>query len=418
MQNEAKWLSGAFLATTAALALMACPALAQRGSMAPARSMAAVNPAGAGMQFMGRGNFQAPSLGTFNPGFGALNLSTGGNLAALNSSGLANMTSLNPYTSGAGLYGSSAYGAGSAYGGYPYAYSYPDPYGGGLRGAAEAINAAGQFEVQWQQARQLAQQVEQSKLETRRKVYDEWLYEQATQPTVEDLRERTQATELRRVLHDAPLVDIASGYALNTLLDDLAAKPNYAGGPNIALDPTLLEQVNVTSRENRGNIGVLKSIKEGAPLPWPLPLQGAAYREQTRRLNKLAADAVNMARNGGPVAAGTLADMREAVGALRGMVSANVNELTPSQVVQAKRFLSQLDDATLALKQPNVANYFTDKWVAKGKTAGDLVSSMLASGLRFAPAADGDEAAYTAAYEALLAYRNGLEPEVARGGGK
>jgi hypothetical protein len=270
----------------------------------------------------------------------------------------------------------------------------------------------------WQQSRLLGQEVERSKLYTRRAAYDEWLYEQATRPTLEDIRERSQAMELRRILHDAPLTDVVSGYALNTLLNNLRNKPNYARGPALSLDPNLLKQINVTSGENGGNIGILKYVKEGTPLPWPLSLQGAAYKDQTRRLNKLSADAVNLAQNGGPVAAGTLNDMIDDVRSLREMVRSNVNELTPSQSVEAKRFLSQLDDAILALKQQNVGNYFTDKWAARGKTVADLVSYMISNGLKFAPAVGGDEAAYSALYSAVMAYRNGLESEVAREDGK
>jgi hypothetical protein len=86
--------------------------------------------------------------------------------------------------------------------------------------------------------------------------------------------------------------------------------------------------------------------------------------------------------------------------------------------VEAKRFLNQLDDAMLALKQQGVANYFTDKWAARGKTVADLVASMNANGLTFAPAVSGDEAAYAALYNALAEYHRGLGAEVARDGGK
>jgi hypothetical protein len=430
METNAKRLSVVTLATTAALTLTPCPALAQRGPMQAARPQTATNPAPTGIQLVGRGPFQSPALGTFNPGFQAANFNTGAAFAAsryaspyagLNPYGLASLGSVNPYgtpyTTSAGLFGGAAYGAGSPYGTNGN-YSYPDPYGGGLRGAAEAIDSQGRFEVQWQQSRLQAQEVERSKLQTRRMVYDEWLQEQALRPTLEDLRERSQAQELRRILRDPPLTDVVSGYALNVLLDNLRIRPDYARGPNIALDPTQLKQVTVSSGENGGNIGLLRSVREGAPLPWPLPLQGEAYQDTTRRLNKLAAEAVNLAQNGGPVAAGTLNDMAANVEALRARVGADIDELTPSQSVQARRFLSQLDDAILALKQPSVANYFTDKWTARGQTVPDLLSYLISHGLRFAPAVGGDEAAYSSLYNALLAYRNGLESELAREGGK
>jgi hypothetical protein len=403
----------AALATMATLVLTACPALAQRG---PAARM--MSPAIGSTQFMGRGSFQAPGLGTFNPGFQAFGLGAGNPNAAL---GLASMTSVTPYgaayANSPGLYGSSPYGAASAYGTDPY-MSYPDPYGGGLRGAAAAIDSQGRFEVMWQQSRLLDQEVERSRVETRRKAYDEWLYERSTRPTLEDERERSQATEVRRILHNPPTVDVVSGYALNTLLKDIGRKPGYADGPAVALDPKVLEQINVTSRENGGNVGVLKFVRDGAPLPWPLPLQGSAYQKQTQHLNHLTADAVNMVKNNGGVDPGTLNDLRAEVNQLKDMVSANIDELTPSQSVEAKRFLSQLDDAMLALKQQNVGNYFTDRWAAKGKTVADLVAYLNANGLTFAPAVGGDEAAYAALYNALAEYHHGLKVEVARDSGK
>jgi hypothetical protein len=297
-------------------------------------------------------------------------------------------------------------------------WSYGDPYGGGLRGAAAAIDSQGRFEVMWQQSRLLAQEVERSKMDTHRKAYDEWLYERATRPTLEDDQARSQAYEMRRLLRDPGTTDVVSGYALNMLLKDIVKKPGYASGPAIALDPKILKQVNVTSAENGGNIGILKFVKEGAGLPWPLPLQNSEYRKQTQRLDHLAAEAVNSVQNSGQVGPGTLNDMIEDVRQLKSMVSGNINDLTPSQSVEAKRFLNQLDDAIQALKQQNVANYFTDKWAAKGKTVADLVSYMSNNGLRFAPAVTGDEAAYAALYNALAAYRHGVDTEVARDGNK
>jgi hypothetical protein len=180
----------------------------------------------------------------------------------------------------------------------------------------------------------------------------------------------------------------------------------------------LLRQVNVTSRENGGNLAVLKPLREGAPLPWPSAFLGATCQDRTRRLNQLAADAVNVTRTGGPVAARTLDEMRDHVGALREIVRANVNDLTPAQWVQAQRFLNQLADAIVALQQSDSARDFTAQGAARGKTAADLVAHMSANGLKFAPAANGDEAAYTAAYHALVAWHNSLVSPVVRAGSR
>jgi hypothetical protein len=324
-------------AMAAAMVLAACPALAQQNPGMPANPPGRANPAGFSGQFLGRGGPPAPA---FSPTFQAVNLSPGNRLlgasplAALAPYGVASMTSTpygTPYQGSPGPYGSSPYS--TPYGAAnPYDmsyYPYADPYGGGLRGGAAAIDAQGRFEVTWQQSRLLGQEVERSKIDTRRKLYDEWLYERATRPTIEDERERGQAYELRRIRRDAPEADVALGYALNTLLKDLGSKPGSAAGPNVALDPDLLKHVNVTAEENGGNVGVLKFVTGGAGLPWPLPLQATAYSRLTRRLDQLARDAVNMARNNGKVDGDTLKAMTDDVRALAEMIRNKVNERTP-----------------------------------------------------------------------------------------
>jgi hypothetical protein len=304
-----------------------------------------------------------------------------------------------PYTSSPGGYGydSSGYN--------PYSYSYSDPYGGGLRGAADAIRAQGQFEKDFQQARLLNQEVERSKIETRRKIYDEWLYERANRPTIVDDQRKTEKMEQQRAVLGMPLSEILSGYALNILLDDLRKKANWsAKDPYGPIDADLLRQINVTSQSSGGNVGVFKVVKEGGPLPWPLPLQGNAYLDEVRRLNQKAAEAVKLIQNAGQVDPGTLNDMKEDIRRLRSKVSAHIDDLTPSQSIEANRFLNQLDDGVKGLAQPDVASYFTDKFAAKGKTVPELVQFMTSKGLKFAPATGGDEAAYQALYNYLVGY--------------
>jgi hypothetical protein len=315
-----------------------------------------------------------------------------------------------PFAAGFGsTYGggyASPYASSPGLGGYDSGYySYADPYGGGLRGGADAIRSQGQFEQDFQKARLANQEVERSKVDTRRKIYDEWLYERANTPTVVDMQEKTQKLEQRRALLGMPLSEVLSGYALNTVLDDLRKKANWGGkDPYGPIDPELLRQINVTSQGSGGNVGVFKPVKEGGPLAWPLPLQAAAYQDEVRRLNQRAAEAVKLVLNAGQVDPGTLNDMKEDVRRLRSKVSAHIDDLTPSQSIEANRFLNQLDDGVKGLAQPDVASYFTDKFAAKGKTVPELVQFMASKGLKFAPATGGDEAAYSALYNYLVGY--------------
>jgi hypothetical protein len=303
---------------------------------------------------------------------------------------------------GGALGGGGSPGYDSSYYSNPYA-SYYDPYGGGLRGAAEAIGAQGRFEIDFQKARLLNQEVERSKLDTRRKIFDEWLYERANTPTLNDIQERQTKFERSRALLGMPLSEVLNAHALNVLLDDLAKRGNWsAKDPYGPIDPDILKQVNVTS--GTGNVGLFKNLKDGTPLTWPLPLQGLAYQDEVRRLNQKAAEAIKLVQSTGQADAATLNDMKKDIAMLRGKLSGHVNDLTPSQYAEALRFLNQFNEAVRGLEQPDVANYFTDKFAVKAKTVPELVQHMQKHGLKFAPAVGGDEAAYSALYNYLVGY--------------
>src|SRR5262249_12630055 len=87
-----------------------------------------------------------------------------------------------------------------------------------------------------------------------------------------------------------------------------------------------------------------------------------------------------------------------------------VNSIPTSQYMQAKKFLREMESTMDALQDPNVANLSPQRWAGKVKTIGDLVGLMTAQGLRFAPAVDGGQAAYTAVHSAMAAPPPGPDP--------
>src|ERR1051326_6089511 len=64
-------------------------------------------------------------------------------------------------------------------GGYPY---YQDPNGAALYGSSQVIKSQGQFMVDQQQAYLMREQVRQSRMDTRLKMLDEYLYERERTP--------------------------------------------------------------------------------------------------------------------------------------------------------------------------------------------------------------------------------------------
>lgn len=290
----------------------------------------------------------------------------------------------------------------SGYGGYYNPYMpYYDPYGGALSGVADIVNAQGRFMINREQSVIYYELGRQAKIETRRKLFDELRYERENTPTVQELRELDQKTLYRRSVTNPPVSEIISGDSLNTLLDHLTKMQGTgARGPSVALDESTLKQVNVRPEGRTGNAGMLKT--EGN-IKWPLPLQGPEFEKERKRLEEFLPKAVQQARFQG-VDAGTLAAIREDLEKLQERFSGNVNDLGTGKYIEGKRYLNSLDEAIQALSQPDATNYFNNKYQANGKTVSELVNYMKEKGLRFAPAVTGEEAAYRALHQAMVAY--------------
>jgi hypothetical protein len=307
----------------------------------------------------------------------------------------------------------SSWGGGGGYGSGWWPGSYGPFYGdfslgNTLQGVSSVVYAQGQLSIMDQQARIVQQQAAQSQLDTRRRIFDEWLYEQANTPSVQDRREQMQRYDLRRAMRDPPLPEILNGSSLDAVYKDLLNKQSQWGkGPPVTIDENVLKHLNLTSRSG-GNVGLLRRVKEGEPLPWPTSLKSDAYKPEVERINQRLQDAVRQAENKPPVDPGTVANMKDDLRALQAKVTANINALTPSECIAAKRFLNQLDDALTALQQPDVSDHLTGKFSAKGKTVPEFLQYMSSRGLSFAPATNGDEWAYAAMLNYLVGYNTAL----------
>jgi hypothetical protein len=276
-----------------------------------------------------------------------------------------------------------------------------DSYGGYLEGAASAIKAQGEFKIQEQQVKITKEQANQAKLETRRKSFDQYLYERNKRPTIEDDREKARLERVRRARNKPPLNEIWSGYALNTLLDAIQKMHTQRiAGPTVPLEPESLQRINVSTGVNEANLGVLK---DAGRLRWPLTLRTSPYKTERQRLDKLASQAYSQASRGS-VEADTIMDMSQSVDKLYAKLKRNISKVSANDYIKSKRYLNELEKSVKMLDDPNVGNFATRKWSAQGDNVGALVMNMTQQGLRFASATQGDEAAYTALHSAMVAY--------------
>jgi hypothetical protein len=340
------------------------------------------------------GTITGPSYGGYGAGYGmpgttGYGLSSSGYGASLSTSG----------------YGSPSSGYG---GGYGASYDM-NPYTGYLTGAAALTGANANYQKTIQDARLVHEQAKGSHAETRRKILEEATYERTEWFKRYDLNvvyQRDQAGDLDRARHDPPLTEILSGQALNSLLTHLEKQQGKGEQESIVpLTEDMLQSINVSGQETRGNPGLLKC---NGRLQWPLSLTASEFADSRERLSTRLADAVNTAKNSNLVPVSNIKDIRGELNSLHRVLGANVSEMSPSQYIEAKRFLNQLQGAVKALEDPGVANYFNQRWVPQGKNVAELVKYMSDRGLVFAPAVPGDTDAYRALYRALQAFDAGV----------
>jgi hypothetical protein len=282
----------------------------------------------------------------------------------------------------------------------PYV-NYNGPVGGSLSGAADVINAQGQFMNSTQQAYLQREQVRQARIDSRRKAFDQNLYERANAPTPEDERERARIENLRRSRNNPPVTEIWSGKALNDLL--LAIQQQIARkieGPHVPLEESVVRRINVSGSRTGGSLGLL--LPDGR-LNWPFVLRAPEFQADRDKLDQLASTAFKQAGSNS-VDFGTIQGMTNAVNSLTNQLRRNVDSIPPNDYISAQRFMRELNQTITALQDPNVSNFVNQTWAARGNSVGELSREMIRQGLRFAPATTGDQSAYVALHTGMVAY--------------
>jgi hypothetical protein len=282
-------------------------------------------------------------------------------------------------------------------------------YGGYLSGGADVINAQGNYMIQRQEANLTREQVQQAKIDTRRKTFDNWLYEREMTPTGEEERERARMEEYKRSRNDPPLTEIWSGKALNDLLD-AQRKTLGVPGPAVPLNPEMLAHINVTSGTGHAGIGLLKG---GGQLLWPVALQDEAFAKECKKIEQLLPEAVKQGQYG-PVPAKLLSDLTKTIDLAASKLKGKITEIDANDYIVGKRYLNELNDSLKVLKDPNAAKYVSGQWSANARTVGELIFNMTKQGLRFAPATRGDQEAYTMLHRAMAYYDETINQLVAR----
>jgi hypothetical protein len=317
---------------------------------------------------------------------------------------------VNPYTPVA----TNPYGAASGVNPYspvtsPYVPSYDQGYynpylpyadpGSVLRGAADIMRAYGTVITSQEQARIIREQALQAKLETRKKKFDLDMYIKANTPTFTEEQAKVAKMTLKRIQSNGTESEVINGTALNLLLDDMRKHPGKkAAVEPFALSEDVLGHLNVT--KNIASLGVLRN---GGEFTWPVVFQEYFPADQLRLIESQARTLVKNADKG-KIDPNVLKDMGNELEKMREQLLNKINEIPTTQYLEAVRFLSDFGKARQALAGGEALTQINfQKWIAGGKNLQQLVDYMIANGLRFTTATQGDEFAYRALYSGMVA---------------
>jgi hypothetical protein len=285
----------------------------------------------------------------------------------------------------------------------PYGQSYMNPYspyadaGSVLRGAADIMRAYGTVITSQEQARIIREQAIQAKLDTKKKKFDLDMYIKNNTPTFTEEQTKLAKITLKRIQTMSSEPEIVNGKSLNLLLDDLRKHVGKkAPIEPFALSEDLLGHVNVTK-----SIASLGILRNGGEFVWPAVFQEYFPAEQLRLIENQAKTLVKNAEKG-KLDVNVLKDMRNEIDKLREQLVKKVNEVPATQYLDGKRFLNAFDEARLSLDRGEALTQVSfQKWINGGKTLQQLVDYMVANGIRFTTATQGDEGAYRAVYSGM-----------------
>lgn len=276
--------------------------------------------------------------------------------------------------------------------------------GGRLTGAANVIDAQGQFMQDQEQARLQREQVNRSKLDTRKATMEEMWYERENRPTYSDDRERDQRLQLRAALKNPPTNEITSGRAMNQLLQYCQSlSQNGHQGPPVPIDPSMLKDISFTVG-TAGNPSLLTSGLFTSP---PIALRGPIADDLHKNIN----EAIERARSD-TLTVDLIMQINTDVAKMEKKLSDDIraSKIDTTMWLNGTRYMTELKDSLRVLQQPNAAQVLGGAYQVTADSVGELVYAMTRKGLKFAPALQGREGAYLSLHDSMTSFAMAASP--------
>jgi len=288
------------------------------------------------------------------------------------------------------------------YPGYGYGSVYPNGpgYNSGayLQGSASVMQAYGDVINQQEKARVTREQANQAKIDTKRKAFDEMMYEKANTPTYTEELSKEKVQILTRVMNFPVKSEITDGKSLNIMLPYLQDLSGHgAMGAPVPLPQSMVNHLNI-SGSGSSSVGMLR---DGGRVDWPLGLQG----KNQKSLDKLLPEAYSAAA-AGKLSPKLMKDIRTEMKTMRETLRTQCqkDEIDTSTYLQAIEYYNSLETSINALERPDAKKQLAGAYSPRARNVQELVDFMSDNGLKFAPATPGNENAYQATHDAFVRY--------------
>ena len=290
----------------------------------------------------------------------------------------------------------------------PYAVLNTNPYmGSNLWGAAQVIRAQGIAARDHAIAKTLNEKAKQEAIVTKQRQVEhtKWMLEY--KPYQADFEQRRQEESYRMHMIAAKPSDILAGFAHNTLRRRMETQYSLLAAdttplPELLRDGGLAKRINFTDGAINASSGLLLLEK----VNWQGLLQEDAFTADRNAVDALLAQAREAAEKGGSTYAiqkklkehwARMEGRRVAI--LQAEVKQGHVEMYPQ--MYAKQQLEQLMESINLLGKGNLSETMRMKKNIDAATIGKLVTVLRERGWQFAGATEGNEAVYTALYNAM-----------------
>jgi hypothetical protein len=215
----------------------------------------------------------------------------------------------------------------------------------------------------------------------------------------------------KRLREEPSSDDIASGAALNVVLDDLSDPRIHGSALRMAKTPikgSTIRSIPFNDASEAVTISINQLVAKDET--WPPALRDDAFRAEREAYRQAVAAAMKEDEEG-EISPRTLRDVRNAVAALRVKANKSIRKPSP-EYLQAQQYIQALTGMTRMLENPNIEPVLKELEKVENTTVGNLLGFMHTFNLRFGNATTpAQRAIYADLYPILVTHRDEVVKE-------